>query len=256
MHSLSAADSAHNRLLKNETRVWQATAIVLWPVISATSIAYILASLTSLPVAPELLGSGVFVLLACGVPIAIGAAVVEFRGLHVVRVVASAVATFAGALVAMRFALPSLSSAAGVLFPAAVEEFTFRWFLPLALLQVFPNTRGRPAVGLAVVILSQCSFAASHALPLSVAAFPIQEALRLLTGGLLYAVIVDYFGLGAAIGVHAIMNFALERSWPNGGKINSLLLLGLVVVSLCLAARSVYARRTERIAFHPLLENT
>lgn len=256
MHSLNAADSGQNRLLKNETYEWQATAIVLWPVISATSIAYILARLTALPVAPELLGSGIFLLLGCGVPIAIGVAGVGFRDLHVMRVVATAVATFAGALVAMRFALPSLSSAAGLLFPAAVEEFTFRWFLPLALLQLLPNTRGRPAVGLAVVILSQCSFAASHALPLSVAAFPIQETLRLLIGGLLYAVIVDYFGLGTAIGVHATMNFALVRSWPSGGKMNSLLLVGLVVVSLCLAARSVYARRNERIARHPLLEDT
>lgn len=99
-----------------------------------------------------------------------------------------------------------------ILVSGAVEEFVFRWVIPVSLMQVFVRLWNVKCGRLQSVILAQVSFALAHFASTGIAPLGISELTRVFSGGMLYASLVSSFGLGVAAAIHATMNSTLLDS--------------------------------------------
>jgi hypothetical protein len=94
----------------------------------------------------------------------------------------------------------------------AVEEFVFRWVIPVSVMPVLVRPWNATWGRLQAVILAQVSFALAHLVSHGFAPLGVSELTRFFSGGILYASLVSSFGLCAAATIHATMNLTLLDS--------------------------------------------
>ena len=112
---------------------------------------------------------------------------------------------------------PVAPALAGVLLPAAVEEFAFRGVLLVALIRLLPACKVRAAFCPALaIVLGSVAFAAAHA-PLLTPERPLAAALQRAVAGLLLGfVALRSRSLLAPMFAHAAFNAVVLAPWFDG----------------------------------------
>lgn len=149
----------------------------------------------------------------------------------------------------------AFSATTGVLLAgAAVEEGVFRWLLPCRALTFAARAMPPGPAAWAAFVGSQVVFALSHLVArISVPYAPVPgwvELERVFVAGLLFQTLQLVCGLGAAVGAHATVNYAVftdqqvQFSTPSLAVLHACALGGMLVLS---AAMAFHRRQVRRI---------
>lgn len=136
--------------------------------------------------------------------------------------------------------------------PAAAEELVFRYLLPgLVYRELVKATRRPLASACLAVVTTQVCFGLSHiwAIPWSVQR-PLVSA-SLIGSGLALFTIARMAGLGAAVTMHACLNWSVVNRFPEQGRFST---AGTVVLWLSVALATAVAAAVTHLCSPPLTQ--
>jgi hypothetical protein len=209
--SFPASELSDNAILKGQP--WKASfaLVATWPVLAAAVVGTLGDYARAVEPAWRGFGSAVvFATLVVLCPVTRSWAVKALFSRSAALQVAIGAVGFAFALlVVMRWPPVRPTESLQILAGAASEELVFRWWLPVALAVLIGRKAQRAEWLVAVVVVAQVAFAFAHFAAEPTGRQPLAESARLAAAGLLYANVVNAFGVGVAVAIHAALNFTL-----------------------------------------------
>lgn len=209
--SLLVSEPSDNAVRKGQP--WKASfaLVATWPVLAAAVVGAL--GDYARAAEPAWLGFGsavVFATLVVLCPVTRSWALKALFSRSAALQVAIAAVGFAFALFAvMRWPPVRPTESLQILAGAVSEELVFRWWLPVTLAGLIGGKGRRAEWLVAVVVIAQVAFALAHFAAEPTGQRPLVESARLAAAGLLYANVVNAFGIGVAAAIHATLNFTL-----------------------------------------------